>query len=71
MRLEQDHLAKIKTYIHGAQAGFIVLAWALTIGIFSQPGSQDGRVYWYFALVSEQLHFYPAGLGFTNNSIFV
>ena len=52
MRLEQDSLSKIKTIIHGAQAGTIALAWILTIVVFTRDGPTDGRTAWYFGLVS-------------------
>lgn len=52
MRLAQDQLAKIKNYVHAAQGGIIAIAWLLCIIIFTRDGNSDGRLGWYFGLVS-------------------
>lgn len=55
MRLPQDKLGKIKNYVHGAQGVVIAIAWVMCIVIFTRQGQSDGRVGWYFGLVSSQL----------------
>lgn len=50
MRLPENILQKIKIALHGVQGFIIFLAWAITIAIFTKPGSTDGRVKFFFAL---------------------
>jgi hypothetical protein len=52
MRLQLDHFGKMKSWIHMAQGGILFLCWVLTIALLTRPGDTDGRVGWYFALVS-------------------
>ena len=54
MRLPQDKLGNIKTYVHAAQGVIIAIAWLMCIIIFTRDGNSDGRVGWYFGLVSQQ-----------------
>lgn len=54
MRIPQDKLAKIKNYVHSAQAVIIAVAWLMCIIIFTRDGDSDGRIGWYFGLVSIQ-----------------
>jgi len=53
MRLPQDYLQKAKNAAHAVQALIIFLGWCLTIAIFTQDGSTDGRTRYFFALVSK------------------
>ena len=55
MRLAQDKMAKIKTYVHGGQAVLIAIAWLMIIIIFTREGHSDGRIGWTFGLVSTGL----------------
>ncbi|KAL9009262.1 MAG: hypothetical protein Q9173_005698, partial [Seirophora scorigena] len=50
MRLPGNLLQKAKIVLHGLQGFVIFLAWAITIAIFTKPGSTDGRVKYFFAL---------------------
>jgi hypothetical protein len=52
MRLPQDKLALIKNYVHAAQGVIIAMAWLMCIIIFTRQGHSDGRIGWYFGLVS-------------------
>lgn len=54
MRLPQDKLGKIKNYVHAGQGVIIAIAWLMCIIIFTRDGDSDGRIGWYFALVSQQ-----------------
>jgi hypothetical protein len=47
-----DHLPRIKTLLHGAQALFILVAACITIGYFVQRSFNGASINWYFALVS-------------------
>lgn len=51
MQLPENFLQKAKVALHGVQGFVIFLAWAITIAIFTKPGSTDGRTRFYFALV--------------------
>ncbi|KAL8713632.1 MAG: hypothetical protein Q9225_006733, partial [Loekoesia sp. 1 TL-2023] len=50
MRLPENLLPKVKVALHGVQGLVIFLAWAVTIAIFTKPGSTDGRTKFFFAL---------------------
>ncbi|KAL8995400.1 MAG: hypothetical protein Q9188_006825 [Gyalolechia gomerana] len=50
MRLPENLLQKTKIALHGVQGLVIFLAWAITIAIFTKPGSTDGRTKFFFAL---------------------
>ncbi|KAL9016083.1 MAG: hypothetical protein Q9185_006550 [Variospora sp. 1 TL-2023] len=50
MRLPENLLPKTKIVLHGVQGFVIFLAWAITIAIFTKPGSTDGRIKYFFAL---------------------
>ncbi|KAL8932164.1 MAG: hypothetical protein Q9216_006939 [Gyalolechia sp. 2 TL-2023] len=50
MRLPENLLQKAKIALHGVQGFVIFLAWAITIAIFTKPGSTDGRTKFFFAL---------------------
>ncbi|KAG9776885.1 hypothetical protein KCU88_g4712, partial [Aureobasidium melanogenum] len=50
MRMPLDKHGRIKTVLHGVQAGILFLAWVLTIAVFTRKGHSDGRVGWYFGL---------------------
>jgi hypothetical protein len=52
MRVPQDKLAKIKNYVHAGQGAIIAIAWLMCIIIFTRQGHSDGRIGWYFGLVS-------------------
>lgn len=52
MRLPGNLLQKAKIVLHGLQGFVIFLAWAITIAIFTKPGSTDGRIKYFFALVN-------------------
>lgn len=52
MRLPENLLPKTKIVLHGVQGFVIFLAWAITIAIFTKPGSTDGRIKYFFALVN-------------------
>jgi hypothetical protein len=54
MRLLQDKFGLIKNYVHAAQGVIIAIAWLMCIIIFTRDGHSDGRVGWYFGLVSRQ-----------------
>ena len=43
---------RVKNVIHALQALSIFVAWAITIAILTKTGKVDGRVWYYFALVS-------------------
>ena len=60
MRLPQDRLSLIKNYVHAAQGVIIAVAWLMCIIIFTRQGDSDGRIGWYFGLVSHQS---PATMG--------
>ncbi|KAL8902553.1 MAG: hypothetical protein Q9207_004589 [Kuettlingeria erythrocarpa] len=50
MQLPQNLLQKSKVVLHGIQGLVVFLAWAITIAVFTKPGSTDGRTKFYFAL---------------------
>lgn len=60
MRLPQDRLSLIKNYVHAAQGVIIAVAWLMCIIIFTRQGQSDGRIGWYFGLVS---HEHDASIG--------
>ncbi|EEQ84601.1 uncharacterized protein BDCG_07870 [Blastomyces dermatitidis ER-3] len=41
---------RVKMLLHAFQGFVVFLGWALTIGVFTQKGSTDGRTAYYFAL---------------------
>ena len=43
---------RVKNVIHATQALAIFIAWAITIAILTKGGKFDGRIWYYFALVS-------------------
>jgi len=52
MKIAASYLPKAKNAAHAIQALTIFLGWCLTIAIFTQDGSTDGRTRYFFALVS-------------------
>ncbi|KAL9581798.1 MAG: hypothetical protein Q9203_005750 [Teloschistes exilis] len=52
MQFSENFLQKLKTILHAIQGLIVFLAWAITIAIFTKPGSTDGRTKFFFALVS-------------------
>ncbi len=52
MKIAASYLGKAKNAAHAIQALTIFLGWCLTIAIFTQDGSTDGRTRYFFALVS-------------------
>lgn len=52
MKIPPSYLRKAKNAAHAIQALTIFLGWCLTIAIFTQDGSTDGRTKYFFALVS-------------------
>lgn len=52
MKIAASYLGKAKNAVHAIQALTIFLGWCLTIAIFTQDGSTDGRTRYFFALVS-------------------
>ena len=47
-----QYYQRTKNAIHAIQAIAIFVAWALTIAILTKNGKLDGRIWYYFALVS-------------------
>lgn len=43
---------RAKNVIHAIQALVIFVGWAMTIAILTKGGKTDGRIWYYFALVS-------------------
>ncbi|KAL8948427.1 MAG: hypothetical protein Q9222_005379 [Ikaeria aurantiellina] len=50
MKLPDNILQKVKIVLHAIQGFVIFLAWAITIAIFTKPGTTDGRTKYFFAL---------------------
>ncbi|KAL8768398.1 MAG: hypothetical protein Q9194_005716, partial [Teloschistes cf. exilis] len=50
MQFSENFLQKLKTILHAIQGLIVFLAWAITIAIFTKPGSTDGRTKFFFAL---------------------
>ena len=47
-----QYYQRAKNVIHAIQALAIFIAWAITIAILTKGGKLDGRIWYYFALVS-------------------
>ena len=47
-----QYYQRVKNVIHALQALGLFVAWAITIAILTKRGKVDGRVWYYFALVS-------------------
>lgn len=47
-----QYYQRVKNVIHALQALAIFVAWALLIAILTKTGKVDGRIWYYFALVS-------------------
>lgn len=47
-----QYYQRVKNVIHAVQALAIFVAWAITIAILTKRGRTDGRLRYYFALVS-------------------
>lgn len=47
-----QYYQRVKNLIHAIQALAIFIAWAISIAILTKGGRTDGRVRYYFALVS-------------------
>ncbi|KAI4103407.1 MAG: hypothetical protein L6R37_003846 [Teloschistes peruensis] len=50
MQFSENFLQKLKIILHAIQGLIVFLAWAITIAIFTKPGSTDGRTKFFFAL---------------------
>lgn len=46
-----NHTQRIKNVIHGVQGFAIFIGWAVTIAVFTKPGTSGGGSKYYFALV--------------------
>ena len=47
-----QYYQRAKNVIHGIQALAIFVAWAMIIALLAKGGKLDGRIWYYFALVS-------------------
>lgn len=47
-----QYYQRVKNVLHALQALAIFVAWAITIAILTKTGKVDGRIWYYFALVS-------------------
>lgn len=47
-----QYYQRAKNVIHAIQALAIFVAWAITIAIVTKEGKLDGRIWYYFTLVS-------------------
>ena len=54
--MPQSTIQRVKSVVHGVQGLFILIAFALLIAVFTQPGTSDGRVKYGFVLVSLSSH---------------
>ena len=52
MQLAQSKLQKVKLVLYAIIALCTFITWCITISIIANADGADGRVDWYFALVS-------------------
>ena len=61
MGMLEQHYQRIKNGVHGIQGLGIVVAWIITIAVFTRPGKSGGQTKYFFALVRPFIPF-PSSL---------
>lgn len=62
MKFLDQHYQRLKNVIHGIQGLGILVAWVITIAVFTKSGKTGGQTKYFFALVRPSFFLY--GLSF-------